>query len=289
MSAAIRRVRSAMAGRRRIVQAATGKTAARTRVSSSGSPKLQVREVAAGRGHQGGADDLRPEQLRVHRGQPHDRHAAHGVADEDHRPARDPRLEDGGEVAGQLLDRGVLRRPAPRHAVAALVVEHEAGVGPVTVRGGELGGQGAPLEGPAGHGERVTVHEDDGERRLHRPDLLDREHDPVVGLDQRGPVGRAGGRTERVVRAELRRGPLAAGRDLVGQRAGAALAAPADGDADAAPAAASPTRPPATPAGCRADGAGQAGAPGGLARHQTAPAEPTYRRANRPPTRVTSS
>ena len=39
-SPARRRVRSARAGRHRMVQAATGKNAARTRVSSSGSPKV---------------------------------------------------------------------------------------------------------------------------------------------------------------------------------------------------------------------------------------------------------
>ena len=108
-----RRVRSARAGRHRMVQAATGKNAARTRVSSSGSPKVRLGQVAARGGEERRPDHLRPEQLRAQGREPHDRHAAHRVPDQDHRPRRHPRLEHGGQVLRQLLDRRPLGRPRP--------------------------------------------------------------------------------------------------------------------------------------------------------------------------------
>ncbi len=138
------------------------------------------------------------------------------------------------------------------------------------------------------------MHEDDGQRRVRRPDLLDRQQDAVVGLHERAAVGLACGRPEGVVL------PQVGGDEFGGQLAGlpelcrlhAARGDPADSDAD--------RRPRCGQADHGTDDAG--GVPlavrrlRGLGRlrswcasHQTAPAEPTYRRANRPPTRVTSS
>ena len=110
---------------------------------------------------------------------------------------------------------------------------------------------------------------------MHRPDLLDREQHAVVGLHQRGPVGRAGGRAERVVRAELRRGALAA--VATSSVSGPARPAPraADGDAGRGAGRRQPDQAADDAGRVPRDGAGQAGAPGGFARHQTAPAEPT--------------
>ena len=212
-SAATRRVRSANAGRRRIVHAATGKTAARTRVSSSGRPKFRSARLPLEVEISAAATDPAAEQLRPQRRQPHDRHAAHRVADQDHRPPRHPGLEDGGEVAGQLLDGRVLRSARGRTRRGRAGRRRPAG---------RRGGGRWRWPGSAArvrrwkvherHRQRVAVDEDDGQRRVARADLLHRQQDAVVGLHERRAVGRPRPGAERVVLAQLRGGGLAAVR-----------------------------------------------------------------------------
>jgi hypothetical protein len=125
------------------------------------------------------------------------------VADQDDRPLGHPGPQDDGEVARQLLDRRPRGSATARRPVAALVVEDQADVGAVAVGRGQAGREGAPLEGPGGHRERVAVDEDDRERRVARADLLHRQQDAVVGLHQRGAVGRPRRGAERVVLAQL--------------------------------------------------------------------------------------
>jgi hypothetical protein len=157
--------------------------------------------------------------------------------------------------------------------VAALVVEDQPGVGAVPVGRRQFGGEGAALEGPGGHRQRVAVHEDDGQRRVLGPDLVDGQQHAVVGPHERRAVGRAGGGAEGVVLPQLRVGQLrpdGVRRELLG-------ADPAGGDPADRHARRRPRRGETDD---RADDArGAAPAVGGLrllaAGHQTAPAEPT--------------
>lgn len=112
------------------------------------------------------------------------------------------------------------------------------------------------------------MHEDDGQRRVGRADLLHREQHAVVGHDQRRAVGAARGLAERVVLAELR----AALVDVRWRGAQPPAGGnPADRDADRG-----------AGGGQADDGTGDAGGlPLGdvvllrVLRHQSAPAEPT--------------
>ena len=185
-SAASRRVRSANAGRRRIVHAATGKNGRPHPGEQLGQAEVQVGQVAARGGDQRRADDPRAEQLGPQRRQPHDRHAAHRVPDEDDRARAAPAPRAPRPGRGPAARWSSARAsPRPEAPWPALVVEDQPGVGAVAVGGGQLGGEGPPLEGPGRHRQRVAVHEDDGQRRVPRADLLDGEQHAVVGLHER--------------------------------------------------------------------------------------------------------
>ena len=60
------------------------------------------------------------------RGERHDGHATHRVADQDDVAVVAGRLDDGGEVAADLVDGAVLPRAGVGLAVAAVVHKHEA-------------------------------------------------------------------------------------------------------------------------------------------------------------------
>jgi hypothetical protein len=133
------------------------------------------------------------------------------------------------------------------------------------------------------------VHEDDGQRGVGRPDLVDGEQHPVAGLHQGRAVGPAAGGAERVLLALLPRRQLGdrapVGPGLSGQLVGPHRGRGRPGDRD----------PDRRPGRGQADrGADQAGGAAQVVlvrvlRHHWTPAVPTWRRRNRPPTRVTNS
>jgi len=135
------------------------------------------------------------------------------VADQHHGPPRRARLDHPLEVAAELVDGAVLHLAAAAAPVAALVPEDEPPeVGEVT-----------PLVVPARHLQRVAVTEDDGERGVGRPDLLDVELDAVVGGHPVHPVGRQ--RAEGLARHRVGPRPGSAdraslGRDTTGEPRG---------------------------------------------------------------------
>ena len=184
-------------------------------------------EAAGGGGDQADADDAVAEQLGVLLGEGNDRHAAHGVTDEDDRPLRDDVLEDRLEVAAELVDRGVVLGRAAGAAVRALVVVDRADQPAV----------GRALEVPAVEVERVAVAEDDRERarrlaqrrgRARRPrrgGARRRRRRSVTGRECRLPNGVASSLRRPIARL-CRRTPIAA-------PAAATPTAPARGPEDA--------------------------------------------------------
>ena len=126
-------------------------------------------ETTGGRGDQADADDPVADQLGELLDQRDDRHAAHGVADQDDRAFRRGRVDDRPEVAPELLDRRVLAVGAPGAAVGALVVEdraHQVAVG-------------RALEVPAVEVEAEAVHEDDGDVGRGAADPAEQPAGPV--------------------------------------------------------------------------------------------------------------
>ena len=113
---------------------------------------------AGGGGDEADADDAVAEELGVLLGERDDRHAAHRVADQDHRSLGHDVLQHHGEVTAELVDGGVVLGRAPGASVRTLVVVDRADQPAV----------GRALEVPAVEVERVAVAEDD--RRADWPD-----------------------------------------------------------------------------------------------------------------------
>ena len=253
-SAAIRRVRSANAGRRRIVQAATGKTAARTRVSSSGSPKfrsarlpldVEIRAAPTTREpNSSGRSAASPMIVMPPIEWPTSTTGPRGT--------RASRTAARSRASCSIVE--FSECPRPGRAVAALVVEDQPRVGTVPVRGGQLGGEGPPLEVQRGHRQRVAVHEDDGQRRVRRG----RSPRPPAGRRRRSAPARSGPRPGRPDRAgRPRAAPPRSARSAVVTSAVSSAARtrrPAirlTATPTAVPAAARPTTAPTMPGGVR--------------------------------------
>ena len=227
MSAAIRRVRSANAGppahrpggHREDGGAHTGEQLGQPKFRSSRLP-LEV-EISAT------PTTFDPNSSGLQRRQPHDRHAAHRVADEDHRPARHPRLQDGGEVAGELLDRRVLRSCRGRTRRGRAGRRRPAGR-----RGGARSRWPARRRAcAAGRSRRPSTACSRARRR--------RSAGPRAGRSPRPPAGRR----RRPARARSGRPRREAGPSGSSARNSAAVAAGAGGRASSA----ARTRPAAAP------------------------------------------
>src|SRR4249919_3808375 len=105
----------------------------------------------------------------MHTGEPHDRHPAHGVPDEDHWRAADKLLHHLIEIISELWNPAALRLGTARSAMRTLVVEHLP----------QLATKVETLEVPAVHVQPIAM--DVEQRYVLRGALvhLRMQHDPV--------------------------------------------------------------------------------------------------------------